>query len=271
MRAGQVAPGRGRSLSARNHCLAIAQPQHPPKEVEYMREGSHSGHRHSGSHLFSGIGIQLHNAEVKAAERWVGQKGVDQLAGELLLRRQPVFRPVEDFHPRRRKIQLKRPVAAQRLFEFGQREPRVDGQECTRGVYRLKDDLAATPAPHAEAQDSEKVRRLRRLALFNFEDSPRTRKSLQFPCLADVAEDQFQVLGLLQTLAAAHRLVAAGDDVARQCGEHLRVRQIRRKRGHAGKAGHRPWDDHLARGHLRRAGRIGQGNWIGQSGQPLGG
>ncbi len=63
-----------------------------------------------------------------------------------------------------------------------------------------------------------------------------------FPGLREITNHQLQVLGLLQHVVAAGGLIAVGDDVARQRGQHVVGLGLRRQRGHAGEGTQRAGD-----------------------------
>ena len=69
----------------------------------------------------------------------------------------------------------------------------------------------------------------------------------QFARLRKVAVHQLQVLGLLQRFVAVRGLVAVGDHVARQGGQHVLGAGISRNRGHAGERTQRSGDCRASR------------------------
>ena len=65
---------------------------------------------------------------------------------------------------------------------------------------------------------------------------------LQLASLREIANHQLQIFGLLQHVVAAGGLIAVGDDVARQRGQHVVGASFGRKSGHAREGTQRPGD-----------------------------
>ncbi|MGC4048747.1 MAG: hypothetical protein QM757_04405 [Paludibaculum sp.] len=128
------------------------------------------------------------------------------------------------------------PVGAQSLFEVGEGEAGIHGQEGACGVDCFQDDIAAAAAAHAEAEDAEKFTRLGGIAVLDLDDFGVAGEAVEFAGLAKVADDELEVFGGLEGIAAADGLVAVGDDVAGEGEEDVAAGQIGRKGGHAREA-----------------------------------
>ena len=98
----------------------------------------------------------------------------------------------------------------------------------------------AAAAAHAETEDANQLRNLRRLAVLDGDHPLLAGKLLEFARLGKVAVDQLQILGLLQSVIAVRCLVAVGDNIAGKRGKHVLTGRIGGDRSHAGKRSQGP-------------------------------
>ena len=234
LRAGELGPGFFGVRAAGDDGLASADLEHGSVKIDDVRIDFQARGGDGFAQIGGGFGIELGKAEIEAAQGRIGEKEVDKLAGSFVLGGAPVIDGIEHRNAGGVVIEHERPVGAERGFELGERESGVDGEECSGGVDGFEDDVRAAAAAHAVAEDAQNVAGLGGLAGLDTDDLVFAAEGIEFAGLGEIADDELQILGLIEGLVRAGGLIAVGDDVAREGGEQVLGMHFRGEGGHAG-------------------------------------
>ena len=130
--AGEFGPTGGGALAAGNDGLAVADFEHAAEEIEHVRVGFEAGEAGHLAHGFGGVGVQLGEAQIEAANRGVGDEVLDEVGALLILGAAPILGTEHDGDRGGVEIVGEGVIGAQRLLEVVQREAGVGGEEGAR-------------------------------------------------------------------------------------------------------------------------------------------
>ena len=71
--------------AAGNHGLAVADLEHAAEEIQHVRVGLEAGDGDRLAHGFGGFAVELGEAQIEAAERGIGEEGLDEFGAFLVL------------------------------------------------------------------------------------------------------------------------------------------------------------------------------------------
>ena len=143
----------------------------------------------------------------------------------------------------------KRLASLQGLFEFGQRESGINGQEGVFGIGSLEGSVLAAALPQPVAENIQQWPRL--VAVGDSNDPFRARQRDQLPGLLHIPFQQDQKFRGPACLVLAP-LVAFNRYVARQQRQNFLARDLLTDAGHAQKRTQRSRDDYACTRYWRR-------------------
>ncbi len=181
----------------------------------------------------------MREPEIQPADRWIGEERVHEIRRILIHSAGPILRVVQNGNLGWRVRHLKAVVRTQVLFQLSKRKTGINCKKRASGVHRLKHNVAAARTAHTISEHFEKIAGLFAVAGGNH-DFLVARHGLQFARLADVSDQQLEVLSLLKRLISSS-LVAVRDNVTGERGQEIFGRKVGRQRRHARKGGQWPW------------------------------
>ena len=217
--AGEFGPRFFGARAAGSDGFAAADLEHGSVEIEYVGIDfqARSGNRVAQS--LRGFGVEFRKAEIEAAERGIRKEEIDKLAGGFFLGGAPIVDGVENRNARWMVIEHERTIGAERLFELGERESGIDGEERSGGVDGFEHHVGTAAAAHAVAEDAQNVAGFGGLASLNANHFLFAAEAVELAGLRKIADDQFQILGLLQRFVGPRGLIAVRDYVAGERGQ----------------------------------------------------